>query len=45
VPLSLIKSSFAYLPGKNVLHHIDFSLKPGETLAIVGAQESAVNHH
>jgi ABC-type multidrug transport system fused ATPase/permease subunit len=28
--------SFAYVPGMEVLHDIDFTVKPGETVAIVG---------
>ncbi len=28
--------SFAYEPGKNVLHNINLTIKPGETVAIVG---------
>ncbi|OGO36886.1 MAG: hypothetical protein A2147_11650 [Chloroflexi bacterium RBG_16_57_8] len=28
--------SFAYVPGMDVLHNIDFTVKPGETVAIAG---------
>lgn len=28
--------SFAYVPGRNVLEHVSFSLQPGETVGIVG---------
>ena len=34
--ISFDKVSFAYTPGQPVLKGIDFSLQPGETLAIVG---------
>lgn len=28
--------SFGYVPGKQVIHHVDFTAKPGQTIAIVG---------
>ena len=28
--------SFGYLPGKTIVHHIDFTAQPGQTIAIVG---------
>lgn len=28
--------SFGYVPGRTVLHHLDFEAKPGQTIAIVG---------
>ena len=28
--------SFGYVPGRTVLHHLDFEAKPGQTIAVVG---------
>ena len=34
--VKLVKVSFGYLPGQEVLHEIDLTINPGETIAIAG---------